>query len=310
MDGNMSITWTNSNGGTTGFLSIKIDTSNLPGSQFYIQTWDDSGTLWDYKTFLNYNYTAWASEIITLTNTNTDMFITEKVGDVDTYPPLQSIMAQIQSHRDVDCEWLYGNTLMLSSPSTQTINSTLVQNTSIVGQPFMSRNTTAILESMLYNENDGGGSQLQNLSSPGINEMYVGTNSDGGNNALEDFVEIYAKTTIAQSGGEAEGTGTRVFVCPGSNGGLSINVANVKTWDETGVSKCDHRFTSDGLHVTGGIWLTGEVHPNGSHTITHRTNIVGFKPEQIGCFAESTGELADVTGLIMCPVWTVPPMRL
>jgi hypothetical protein len=198
---------------------------------------------------------------------------------------------------------------LLASSTTQDVYSNIgifgniVQTTSAIGgQPFISRNTTATRVSQLHNEVDGGGSQLQNLSSPGINEMYVGTNSDGGNNALEDFVEIYAKTTVAQSGGDAAGTGTRVFITPGSNGGFGINVGNAKAWGDDGVDKCDNRLTSAGLHVMGDIWSTGIEHDgDSSHTITHRTNVVGFEPEQIGTFAESTGELADVYGADYVP---------
>jgi hypothetical protein len=93
-----------------------------------------------------------------------------------------------------------------------------------------------------------------------------------------------------------------VFITPGSNGGLGINVGNAKAWGDDGVDKCDNSFTSAGLHVMGDIWLTGVVHANGgSHTITHRTNVVGFTPEQIGTFAETTGELADVYGADYVP---------
>jgi hypothetical protein len=129
--------------------------------------------------------------------------------------------------------------------------------------------------------------------------MYVGTNSDGDLNGLEDFVEIYAKTTFDLFG--EPNVGTRLFITPGEAGGFGINVGNTKTWDTAGVSQCDMRFTSDGLHITGDIWLTGEVHDSGSHTIIHKTNIIGFKPEHIGCFCESTGELADIYGVDYIP---------
>jgi hypothetical protein len=33
---------------------------------------------------------------------------------------------------------------------------------------------------------------------------------------------------------------------------------------------------------------------DGSNTITYKANIMAFKPEQIGCFCEFTGEIADV----------------
>jgi hypothetical protein len=87
-------------------------------------------------------------------------------------------------------------------------NVSYTQNTTLAsGESFKTINTSSTVMSMLYNEADGGGSQLQNLASPGVNEMYVGTNSDGDSGGLEDFVEIYAKTTS----GDASGTGTRLF---------------------------------------------------------------------------------------------------
>jgi hypothetical protein len=43
------------------------------------------------------------------------------------------------------------------------------------------------------------------------------------------------------------------------------------------------------------LWVAGSVTAtNVSMTLTHHTNIVGFEPEQIGTFCESTGERADV----------------
>jgi hypothetical protein len=43
-------------------------------------------------------------------------------------------------------------------------------------------------------------------------------------------------------------------------------------------------------------WTNSQFAPisDGSNTITHKTNIIGFTPEQIGCFCEFTGEQADV----------------
>jgi hypothetical protein len=127
--------------------------------------------------------------------------------------------------------------------------------------------------------------------------MYVGTNSAGDNPGAQDIVEIYAKTTLAQSEGDPANVGTRLFITPGSAGGFGFYVGNNKVWDPdsgTGISQCDVYFTSVGLHLKGDIWLTGAVHENSSQTITHKTNIINFKPEQIGCFCESTGEIADV----------------
>jgi hypothetical protein len=43
-----------------------------------------------------------------------------------------------------------------------------------------------------------------------------------------------------------------------------------------------------------------------SHTITHETNIIDFTPDRIGCFAQSTGELADVYGADFTPTLTRP----
>jgi hypothetical protein len=58
-------------------------------------------------------------------------------------------------------------------------------------------------------------------------------------------------------------------------------------------------FTINIPGSTGAIvdckWLyeNGEY---GSHTITHRINIVNYSPEQIGTFCETTGEISDVYG--------------
>jgi hypothetical protein len=177
------------------------------------------------------------------------------------------------------------------------------QNTKLsTGQNFNSTNAANGVISMLYNEADGGDSQCQNVASMGLNEMYVGTNSAGDGFGLQDFVEIYAKTTTGDGFDDAN-VGTRLFITPGAAGGFGINAGNDKEWTTTtGVSQCDAYFTNVGLHVTGDIWLTGVVRDNGSsHTVTHRTNIIGFTPEQIGTFAESTGELADVYGIGYVP---------
>jgi hypothetical protein len=50
-----------------------------------------------------------------------------------------------------------------------------------------------------------------------------------------------------------------------------------------------------------GSGTTIQLTATNSQTITHCTNIVGFKPDQIGCFAETTGELADVYGVDYVP---------
>jgi hypothetical protein len=43
-------------------------------------------------------------------------------------------------------------------------------------------------------------------------------------------------------------------------------------------------------------WTNSQFAPisDGSNTITHKTNIIGFKPEQIGCFCEFAGEQTGV----------------
>jgi hypothetical protein len=174
--------------------------------------------------------------------------------------------------------------------------STFTQYTKLqTGQSFNSTNSSNGIVSILYNEADGGGSQCRNVNSSGVNEMYVGTNSAGDGSATQDFVEIYAKTTEASS--DPEDVGTRLFITPGSDGGFGINAGNDKVWvPGSGINQCDMYFTNVGLHISGDIWLTGEVHPNGSQTITHKTNIINFKPDQIGCFCETTGEISNVYG--------------
>jgi hypothetical protein len=72
-----------------------------------------------------------------------------------------------------------------------------------------------------------------------------------------------------------------------------------------GPGKIGYEFTTDGLtklSVGGsqynvnvsGTGNTIQLTATNSQTITHCTTIVGFEPEQIGTFCESTGELADV----------------
>jgi hypothetical protein len=46
--------------------------------------------------------------------------------------------------------------------------------------------------------------------------------------------------------------------------------------------------------INGNLTVSGTI--NGSNTLTHNTNIIDFTPQTIGCFAESTGQLADVYG--------------
>jgi hypothetical protein len=44
--------------------------------------------------------------------------------------------------------------------------------------------------------------------------------------------------------------------------------------------------------IAGNLTVTGLI--SGSHTITHKTNIIDFTADQIGCFCETTGEIPDV----------------
>jgi hypothetical protein len=79
-----------------------------------------------------------------------------------------------------------------------------------------------------------------------------------------------------------------------------------------GPGKIGYEFTTDGLttlsvggsqyNVTvSGIGNTIQLTATQSQTVTHCTNIVGFTPDQIGTFAETTGELADVYGADYIP---------
>jgi hypothetical protein len=56
-------------------------------------------------------------------------------------------------------------------------------------------------------------------------------------------------------------------------------------------SKVDATINGN-LTVNGTI--NGETIGSRSNTITHLTNIIGFRPDQIGCFCEFTGAQADV----------------
>jgi hypothetical protein len=52
--------------------------------------------------------------------------------------------------------------------------------------------------------------------------------------------------------------------------------------------------------IHGNLTVSGTIN-GGSTTITHRTNIIGYTPQTIGCFCESTNELADVYGADYTP---------
>jgi hypothetical protein len=104
------------------------------------------------------------------------------------------------------------------------------------------------------------------------------------------------------------------------DGGVYLT-ACTHSWDDAGINLQEQRLYCGGVVLTGGTdsefrgqmdyysnlnlhnsaivitdqWGTRTITSQpGSHTITHYTNIVDYDDSKIGCFCETTGELADV----------------
>jgi hypothetical protein len=86
-----------------------------------------------------------------------------------------------------------------------------------------------------------------------------------------------------------------------SLGGLSISaqIVNINIADQvfmTGILTVNGRVTVNNNMIITGTINGSNYSPNSSSstTITHKTNIIYFTAEQIDCFCETTGEIADV----------------
>jgi hypothetical protein len=75
--------------------------------------------------------------------------------------------------------------------------------------------------SELYNEEDGGGSEIYNALSNV--ETFAGVNSMGDANGVEDFVELYSKNRTS-------GQGTRMFVY---RDGIGALMNTKKVWSDS-----------------------------------------------------------------------------
>jgi hypothetical protein len=68
--------------------------------------------------------------------------------------------------------------------------------------------------------------------------------------------------------------------------------------------QCEYNGGLNGNYTVPSCQAVNDAIAAGSHTITHRTNIIDFNVSQIGCFAETTGELATVYGSDYTPTLT------
>jgi hypothetical protein len=155
-----------------------------------------------------------------------------------------------------------------------------------VSTPIVTQVGAGTVTARIFNESDGGGAEIQNTNANIIS--FAGVNSNGGAAAsYGDFVELYSKDMTTN-------IGSRLFVS-------SAEIAFYADTTNGALAVPDVSISGGGVLTVGSITLGGENASTwteavdlGSQTVTHRTNIVGFAPDQIGTFCESTGELADV----------------
>jgi hypothetical protein len=101
------------------------------------------------------------------------------------------------------------------------------------------------------------------------------------------------------------------FTCAGlitANGGIAVNGVSVSCNVESLSATVTDTLTLTNSDATGSITIdSGGVHVVGQNqTVTHRTNVLDFAPDQVGTFCESTGELADVYGVGYVPTLERP----
>jgi hypothetical protein len=82
-----------------------------------------------------------------------------------------------------------------------------------------------------------------------------------------------------------------VFAIRGNNGAASTMMSVTQGNGLNGLMVGSKLYA---VQTDGGTGLNLYLPTSISHTITHRTNVLDFEPEQVGCFCESTGRLADV----------------
>jgi hypothetical protein len=135
----------------------------------------------------------------------------------------------------LDVQWNGTGTYTISYPNPPTpywvlSGTTLgtVAGVAKVGMPNMISmvGTLNNVKSSIFNEEDGGGVQIENAASHITS--FVGANSDGAANGLNDFIEIYSKNTHTLSG-------TRIFF---NTAGIGFNLADTSTWSNS-ISNCD-----------------------------------------------------------------------
>jgi hypothetical protein len=169
----------------------------------------------------------------------------------------------------VDCQWLYENMFV----------------NAVLHNEIVSTVGASTMTATIFNESDGGGIMYTNMADNVVS--FCGVNSDETSASTGDFVELYSKN-------KSTNVGSRLILSSALIG-FYANTTNGAT------APPDVSISGGGVITVGSITLGGENASTwtqavglGSQTITHRTNIVGFAPEQIGTFCESTGELADV----------------
>jgi hypothetical protein len=169
-----------------------------------------------------------------------------------------------------------------------------------VSTPIVTQVGGGTVTARVFNESDGGGAEVQNTNANIIS--FAGVNSSGGDaGSSSDFVELYSKNV-------STGIGTRVYVSPTDCSIFAQTVApsygnttpTLKV-EGTGLTRLTVGSTQHVVQTDGGPGNNLYLPTSTSHTITHRTNRVGFESEQIGTFCESTGELADVYGTDYVP---------
>jgi hypothetical protein len=211
------------NGTSSGNPGIFINDGM--GSDTKLLNWDPgSGGQWITQPALPYTVPIHGMVVVSVNNVS------------DTLPFLQAFQFNMAGSVivDVDCRWLYdnmpSNTWTNSAGTIQPADASIT-NVNVPNFHSTVANTTQgpYLSSLIFNEWDGGGSQITNQQAS--IETYCGVNSSGGSTGGDDYVELYSKTTTNQ-------VGSRVYV---RRDGVGINMNNTKVFASTGsgINGCD-----------------------------------------------------------------------